>query len=434
MRWRVLGFFLNPAPPARCSDVARSGSFGLDAELLADGLGNGVLVDEDVHGLVGDVGLGGVEHALVGAVLTPAVLYHEVFLARFVLGQSVDDHAVVVGGFPVVVAALAHFLRDDGFVLGVGSLHFLAVGAGPAGSVAAAHVVLVLFGGNGGNALAAEALFADIGTPCEAVAVAHGALHNLHELVEGEVIAASPAPVVLDFEDEGLVERLVGVAGEAYVVVEVEAKHVAEALGGVGLAFVLKGGGVGAEVVFQDEGEFLFPAEGYLLGFALGDALDVAVHDGVELLEVEEAVAVEAAGEGHGAFGNDAVLLEAVENVVEGAPVGKGNVAVGAYGAVSAVHVGVFYDEAFAEVELALTKAEELCLEEAEAAVAPAGAATVLVLDARDGVFLHGCELGAFALCKCGEREGCKGSEKDFSHVVGWPPSASLRGRSSGWR
>ena len=41
----------------------------LNAEFGFDGSGDGVLVDNDVHGLVADKGLAGIEHAVVVAII-----------------------------------------------------------------------------------------------------------------------------------------------------------------------------------------------------------------------------------------------------------------------------------------------------------------------------------------------------------------------------
>ena len=82
----------------------------LDAEFLSDVLGNGILVDEDVHCLVGYECFRGVPYAFVFVVCAPRVLYHEVLFAVLVFSYAVDEHAVVVGGFPIVVGFLAHLL------------------------------------------------------------------------------------------------------------------------------------------------------------------------------------------------------------------------------------------------------------------------------------------------------------------------------------
>lgn len=50
--------------------VCRRAEFS-DSQFLADVLGDGVLVDDDVHRLVGYVGLGYVPESLVGSVVAP---------------------------------------------------------------------------------------------------------------------------------------------------------------------------------------------------------------------------------------------------------------------------------------------------------------------------------------------------------------------------
>ena len=103
---------------------------------------------------------------MVRSVVAPGVLHDEVFLAVLVFGQTVDHHAVVVGGFPVVVTYLAHFLCDGQFALVVGGSDGVAfVAAGPAGSVAARLVIGLRVAGNDGDALAcvlAEAVLAAV--------------------------------------------------------------------------------------------------------------------------------------------------------------------------------------------------------------------------------------------------------------------------------
>ena len=390
-------------------------------EFLGDFGGDGALVDEDVHRLVGYIGLGGVEHAVVLAVVAPRVLHHEVVIALVVLGQAVDDHAVVVGRFPVVVAFLAHFLGDGEFaVVGLDDGAVALVRAGPAGGVGTGHVGVLHVGGHLGYAVAAEALLADVSAPCEGIAVPDGAFAHFHELVERQVVAFGPAPVVLYFEDKLGVEGMVRVAGERHVVVGVEAEgfHV-----GVGrVAFAVDGELLGqfAEVVLVDVGEVVLPHERYLALFAFGDGGHVGGGYGVELVEVVEGVAVKVSLGGHGLLRHDAVVLEAVDGVVEGAALREADITVGAYGAVGAVHVGMIHEERLAEVVLALAHAQEFGLKETERGEGPACSALVLVLDAGDGVFLYSGELYGVVLGRSvvlGRHRSRQQAESRYEHT-----------------
>ena len=290
---------------------------------------------------------------------------------------------------------------------------------------------LAVGGGEDGEALAgvAEALLADVGAPCDGVAVVDGVVEDFHHLINGHVVAQAPTPVVLYFEDELLVEGVMGVRGDADVVVGVEAKALAEALGGVLHAFVVELLGDLAKVNLVD-GLDGFEPEGFAVGavlqflqLAFGHGLDHAVGEGAELCVVGEGVAVSGAG-GHFGVGDHAVVFEAVDDVVEGAALAEGDVAVCADGGHGAVVVGLLDDVHLAEVVLAFAHAEQLGLEECETAVAPAGTGVVLVLDGGDGDDLDGVKLVAlvlFFLFLCehsagADGDGAKGKEC-FLHV-----------------
>ena len=73
---------------------------------------------------------------------------------------------------------------------------------------------------------ARETVLAHVGTPSKGIAVAHSALHHFHEIVEREVVAGRPTPVVLHFDNERLVERLVRVGGKAHIVVGIKTEVV----------------------------------------------------------------------------------------------------------------------------------------------------------------------------------------------------------------
>ena len=324
----------------------------LQTELLGDVCGNGTLVDEDVHRLVSHVGLGGVEHAVVLAVVAPRVLDHEVFVALLVLGEAVNHHAVVVGGLPVVVAELAEFLRDGLFVVGgLDGCAVLGVAARPASSIGAGDVVVFERSRHAGHAIAAEIAFAHVGTPCEGVAVAHGGVAHFHELIERQVVALCPAPVVLNFKDKLGVEGMMRVGGERYVVVGVEAEVVGSVLlRRVGLAAGNNRCRQFAKIVLIDIGKVALPGGRDFLQVALGDGADISGSHGVELVEVEERVAIERTREGHGVLRHDAVVLEAIDCIVERTALREAGVAVGAHGLVGAVHVGFVHEERFAQV------------------------------------------------------------------------------------
>ena len=334
---------------------------------------------------------------------------------------------MVVGGLPVVITELAEFLRDGLFVVGgLDGCAVLGVAARPAGGVGTGDVVVFERSRHAGHTVAAEIALAHIGTPCEGVAIAHSGVAHFHELVERQIVALGPAPVVLDFEDKLGVEGMVGVGGEGYIVVGVET----EIVSGILLRRVSLAAGnyrlrQFAEIVLIDIGEVALPGGRDFLQVALGDGTDIGGSHGIELVEVEERVAIERTGEGHGVLRHDAVVLEAIDGIVERTALREAGVAVGANGLVGAVHIGVVYEEGLAEVVLALAHAQEFGFEETEGGIGPAGAGAVLVFNGGDGVLLDDGELYGvflhlffFLLCHygCGGHEERQGHEDDFFH------------------
>ena len=229
---------------------------------------------------------------MILTVVAPRVLHHEVFRSLVVFSQTVNHHAVVVGGFPVVVALLAEFLSNG--QLFVGSNFSTRVdGSAPACGVTAGQVAHFQVLGHVSVVLAvatAEIFFRYVGTPGERVAVLHGTVHHAHELVERQVVALGPTPVVLDFQDELGVEGMVRVGGERNVVVRVEAqvvlgislRRIGLAVGGLHLL------GQFAEVILVDVGQIVLPRDRNLVLLAFGQCRNVGRSHGIELVEVEE--------------------------------------------------------------------------------------------------------------------------------------------------
>ena len=233
-------------------------------------------------------------------------------------------------------------------------------------------------------------------------------------LLEGQVVRACPAPVVLNLEDEAAPIGMVCVAGQANVIVGVELEVILdEALWCVAHAFVLELFGALAEVAVEHALQGAFPSLGIdLLCSALRDALQVGRHGREELAEVEERVAVFGDGIRHEPFGDEAIVLHAVDGVLERAALAEAGVAMGADVLVGAVNVGLADEERLAEVEVVLQGwilLDGFTLQESQRRVSPAGAAAVLVLDTGDGLFDDGGEdeavvVGLLLLVLCGCR------------------------------
>ena len=65
-----------------------------------------------------------------------------------------------------------------------------------------------------GHTVACETLFAYVAAPSDGVTLVDGIVEYLHQLVDRQVVGRSPAPVVLDFQNERLVERVVSIGSE----------------------------------------------------------------------------------------------------------------------------------------------------------------------------------------------------------------------------
>ena len=173
-------------------------------------------MNDDVQGLVTGESLGDVPFAVILAGIAPAVLHDIVFVADLILSGAIDQHAVVIACLVVVVCDLALLLGDPflrrrlvhGFFLAVGGAH-----AQPVGHIAALQILFlgVKVGKHShtGHLATEPTLLADVGTPSNRVSLINGIVHHLHQFVDGEVPSLAPAPVVLHFDDEGLIEGMV---------------------------------------------------------------------------------------------------------------------------------------------------------------------------------------------------------------------------------
>ena len=108
---------------------------------------------------------------------------------------------------------------------------------------------------------------------------------------------------------------MVRVAGDAHIVVPVEAEALGETLRGVFLSFVGELLGALAQVGVENALQTYGPLARHLLGRALADGSHIRLHHGEELIEVGQRVARQTAGCCHGRFGNDTLFAEDDQHV-----------------------------------------------------------------------------------------------------------------------
>ena len=193
-----------------------------------------------------------------------------------------------------------------------------------------------------------------------------------------------PAPVVLHFHSKAGVEGVVGVAGDADIVVPVDAQALGEGLRGVGDALVGEGIRCLAEVGIEDALQASLPLGGNGLGLAGGDGLHVGRHHAEELVEVGQRVANHGAGLGHCILGDDAVVLDDDEHVAGRTALREVAVAMHTNGHISAFHVVFVADKHLGQIIGLASLLQNFGLKEAQCRIRPAGAAAVLVLDTGD--------------------------------------------------
>ena len=184
-------------------------------------------MNKDIHGFVSNESFGSIPDAFILAAQSPGILYHEIFFSVLVFGNAVDNHAVVVGCFPVVESSLTHFLGNVDFRQRFAGQLFALVGSGKA--CPTSHVRTGEFCAAGciwhnGDTVAGETLFAHVTAPCKGVAVLNGIVHNSHQLVDRQVPGKSVAPVVLNFDGELGVERVVCIRSQRYIIVRIDAE------------------------------------------------------------------------------------------------------------------------------------------------------------------------------------------------------------------
>ena len=262
---------------------------------------------------------------------------------------------MVICSLPVVISLLAHLLSGNN----LGSVNTQRVDLllllrrtqlKPACSVAACEALHLLLVISDSQTVACEALLRHVTAPSDGVSVHDGVVDNAHHVVHRNVPAQRPAPVVLHLHSKLCPERMVCVAGDRHIVVELQTEALSKSLRCVGLALIFEALGTLAQIRVEYALKAHLPCRSESLGIALGHSLHIRSEHVEELVEVGKRVAVESAGQRHGVLGADTVVLEAVEYIEMASALSERHVTVHAHRHHGTVHICLVSHEHLAEV------------------------------------------------------------------------------------
>lgn len=267
-------------------------------------------------------------------------------------------HLMVVGGANVFVFTLTPFLIGQDFGEDIGDFSF---GFG--------------FGHDGHPFMAKEEGFADVRIDGDGKALANGMLDVGFPFVDGQVLEAEADKVGVYVEDEGGVERFVGIGGQHDIVVGLELQGFEEGLGGVFLAIDFELFGFRAELCVEDGFEFFEPPSGIFFDrvgrrfdhlFKLFDHFGGVAGFG---RLGEAAVFLE---------GHDAVLLGDEEDIVAIAPLLEVGIPLPKDVMASAADERVADGEGLREIHFAASESKDFGFNERGRSIAPAGASLLI--------------------------------------------------------
>ena len=253
--------------------------------------------------------------------------------------------------------------------------------------------------------------FGDVAAPGHGVTVVHGIVDNGHELIERQVVAEAPAPVVFHLDGKLGIERMVREGGNVHIVVRVDTQGITVAFRRVGDTVLHEGLGNLAQISVEDAVETLGPYGGELAVRILHDGLHIALEDGVEFaLGGEFGTVVHA---GVVLLRHDTVVADDLQHVTEAGTLRHVQETVEADILERPVVIGMTDDEHFGQVRigfrLEVLRLDDFGLEEGDGGEAPAGAAVGLVLHRGDRNLLDGGELVVRCLDGRGGRAGLGG-------------------------
>lgn len=270
-----------------------------------------------------------------------------------------------------------------------------------------------------------NSLFAYVGAPRDGITVLQCVVHDGHHFVERKVVDRAPHPVIGHFDDELRIEGVVCERTDVDIVVDVDRQRGGERLGRVFLALIGESLGHRAEIFVQNGVETPFPSRRERLvrrfGAGLHHCVEVGFQHAREFVEIGFLGAVVEARVGFER--DDAVVADAFRHVARGPAFGEVDLAVHADVFHGFLHERMADDPHFGEVHGGASRTQDFPFEERKGRVAPAGAATALILDRGHGDQFDVGEPVAFGGgrvgCLCRSRKcGAEGNEgqQEFLH------------------
>ncbi len=101
--------------------------------------------------------------------------------------------------------------------------------------------VCQFFIGHDGNTFfPRESLVADVGTPCHRIAIVQGVVNDFFQFVQGNIVDASPPPVVGQLNDKGFIEWVMRIGAYFHIIVQVQVNAGGKTFRRIGFAVILE--------------------------------------------------------------------------------------------------------------------------------------------------------------------------------------------------
>src|SRR5574344_255348 len=182
---------------------------------------------------------------------------------------------------------------------------------------------------------------------------------------------------------------MVSVAGDRYIVIQVQTQACHERFRSVLLALIGELLWAFAKISVKDTLQSHFPLRGNFLCITLGNSLHVRFQLSEELIEVVQRVTIKCTRSRHRILWADTIVLHAVKRIIAAATLAKLAVTVQANYLDSTVHISLVSYKTFAEIISLTCLLQYFTFKERQSREVPTRTALVLVFDTGDFVLLN---------------------------------------------